>query len=59
MIIAFGIWSAVAAVFELLGIPFLFLEQNSSLFLPVILGVVFWMIAMIIAYLRIEARYKK
>ena len=54
-----ALWLISAAVFELLGIPFLFLTQNSPLFLPVILAVVVWFIALMIAYTKIEARYKK
>jgi len=54
-----ALWFVSAAVFEVLGIPFLFLTQNSPLFLPVILAVVVWFIALMIAYTKIEARYKK
>ena len=42
-----------------MGIPFLFFEQNSPIFLVIILGVVILLIAMMIAYVRIEARYKR
>ncbi len=72
MIIAFIIWSIVAALFwgigisgrkskeavEIIGTPLLFLEQNSPMFVPVILGVVALVIGMMIVYFRIQAKYK-
>ena len=41
------------------GIPFLFLEQNSPWFLVVVLAVVFWLIGLMIAYIKTESKYKK
>lgn len=52
------IWFTVAFVFEILGIPFLWLKQNSSLTIFIILGVVILGIAMMITYTRVEAKYK-
>ncbi len=52
------LWIAVAVIFEIIGIPFLFLEQNSPMFIPVIVGAVALIIGMIIVYLRIEKKYK-
>lgn len=52
------LWFVFSAVLEILGIPFLFAEQNSPIFLVVILGVVLLVIATIIFYLRIENKYK-
>ena len=54
-----ALWFVSAAVFECTGIPFLFLEQNSPWFLVVVLAVVFWLIALLIAYIKIESKYKK
>lgn len=51
------LWIIAAAVFEVLGIPFLFLKQNSPLFVLVILGAVAWSIGIVIAYLTIERKY--
>ncbi len=51
-------WIVVAVIFEIIGIPFLFLEQNSPMFIPVIFGAVALIIGMIIVYLRIEKKYK-
>lgn len=52
------LWIIVAVIFEIIGIPFLFLEQNFPMFIPVIFGVAALIIGMIIVYLRIEAKYK-
>ena len=52
------IWFTVAFVFEILGVPFLWYEQNSPLVIFIILGVVILIIAMMITYTRIEAKYK-
>ena len=53
------LWYISAAIFELIGIPFMFLEQNASLFILMIFGVIVWCIGIIVAYLKIEAKYKK
>ncbi len=53
------LWFIYAALFELLGIPFLFLKHNAAGFLPVILGVVFITIALPIAYHRILLRHEE
>ena len=51
------LWFAYAAAFELLGLPLLFLKQNSAGFLWSILGTVGITIALVIAYQRIQARF--
>lgn len=53
------LWVVVAAVFEIVGIPFLFLEQNSPYFLVMIFAVMFLVIGMMAAYLRIERKYRR
>ncbi len=53
------LWFSFAIVIELTGIPFLFAGQNSPVFIVPILGVPFCLIAMMVAYIKIEARYKK
>lgn len=53
------LWFVVTMIWELMGIPFLFLKQNSPIFLFIIFGVVILLIAMMIAYTRIEAKYKR
>ncbi len=54
-----NIWIVGAVIFEILGIPFLFLEQNSPGFLIVVIAVPFWAIGMMAAYLKISAKYTK
>lgn len=53
------IWIIASGIFELLGIPFLFIKQNSPLFILVIFGVVALVIGMMIVYIRIETKYKE
>ena len=53
------LWFAYAGLFELLGIPFLFLKQNSAGFLLSVLGVPLISIALMIVYSRILARYRR
>lgn len=53
------LWLVTAGVYEIMGVPLLFLEQNSLLFVPIIFGVVLGLITMMVVYLRIEAKYKK
>lgn len=51
------LWIIAAVILEIIGIPLLFSEQNSPVFIPVILGVMALMIGMMIVYLRIQAKY--
>lgn len=53
------LWMISAVILELLGVPFLFLEQNSALFIPSYLGVVALVIGMAIAYVLIQSKYQK
>ena len=53
------LWFAYAGLFELLGLPFLFLKQNASGFLWVVLGVVVITIALMIVYNRILLTYEQ
>ena len=48
------LWFAYALLIEILGIPLLFLEQNSAGFIPIIFGVVIITIGLIVVYLKIE-----
>ena len=52
------LWFAYAVLFELLGLPLLFLEQNSPGFLWSILGVAAITIALMAAYNRILAKHR-
>ena len=53
------LWFVASGVMFMSGIPFLFLEQNSPLFVWVILALMLGVIVMMIVYLRIENKYKK
>lgn len=53
------LWFVSAGTYEVIGVPLLFLEQNSLLFVPIIFAVVIGLIVMMVAYLQIEAKYKK
>ena len=53
------LWFVSAGIYEVMGIPLLFLEQNSLLFIPIIFAVVIGLIIMMVVYLKIEAKYKK
>ena len=53
------LWLVYAILFELLGFPFLFQEQNSPGFIVTILGVVAITIALLIVYNRILAKYRQ
>jgi hypothetical protein len=52
------LWIVSAVLLELLGIPILFIEQNSPLAFIMVFGAVVLVIGMMIAYIRIEAKYK-
>ena len=53
------LWFVAAGVLELIGIPILFLKQNSPLFILIIFAVVILVIVMMMLYLKIESKYKK
>lgn len=53
------IWFVYAGVFELSGLPLLFLKRNSPLFILSILGVAFASIGLAVAYTFIESKYQK
>ena len=52
------LWLVFAIALEVIGIPFLFLKQNSPLFCVMIIGVVALVIGLMIAYVRLEAKEK-
>ena len=53
------LWFAYAGLFELLGLPFLFMKKSALSFLPAVAGVPVISIALAIAYNRILRRYEK
>ncbi len=52
------LWIGYALLFEVTGIPFLFLKQNSPFFLLIGLAVVFLSLGLMILYMNIESRYR-
>lgn len=53
------LWFAAAGVLELIGIPILFLQQNSPLYILIIFAVVLLVIIMMLAYFKIGMKYRK
>ena len=53
------LWFVYAVLFELLGIPFLFLSQNSAGFLLPVLGTAVLSIGLMIVYNRILGKYQQ
>lgn len=53
------VWFGAAVVLEIIGIPLLFLEQNSPVSILLIFAVLILVIAMMVAYLKIEGKLKK
>ncbi len=51
------IWFVFGGIYEMLGLPLLFYEQNSPYFIIIILGVVFWVIGLIVAYIVVQNHY--
>lgn len=53
------IWFFYAAILEIIGIPVLFIPQNSIMVVVVMLAVVALTIGITIVYVRIDAKYKE
>ena len=53
------LWFISAVALEIIGIPLLFLEQNSPLAVLLIFAVVILIIIMMVVYIRLEGKYKK
>ena len=52
------LWFIYAGLMDMMGIPLIFLDQNSAGFIPVILGSVAVTIGLVAAYVMIEKKYK-
>ena len=52
------LWFAYALIFELLGVPLLFLKQNSAGFVIPVLGSMAATIALVVGYLQIEKKFR-
>ena len=53
------LWFVAAVVLEIMGVPFLFFEQNSPVFILLIFAVIILIIVMMVTYIKIEGKYKK
>lgn len=53
------IWFVFAGVLEVIGIPMLFLEQNSPAVFLIVFAVIALVIVSMIAYMRVEKKYKE
>lgn len=53
------IWFFYAAVLEIIGIPLLFIKQNSIMAVVMILAVVVLTIGITVVYVNIDAKYKE
>lgn len=53
-----NLWFVFSVLLELLGVPLLFLEQNSPYFLFVSILSMFLVIGLILVYMKIEAKYR-
>lgn len=53
------LWFVFALLLELMGVPFLFVKQNSAHAIFVILFMMPLIIGMVVVYLKIEGKYKK
>ena len=53
------LWFVYGILLELIGLPFLFLKQNSAGFVPVYLGAIVLTIALPVAYTIIEKKHRE
>lgn len=53
------LWFSFAVILEIMGIPFLFAEQNSPIFIFIIFGTMMLVIAIIVIYMGIERKYRR
>ena len=52
-----NLWLVFTLLFEMIGISLLFIKQNSPFVILIVLGVVFLVIGMMVAYIKIESKY--
>ena len=53
-----NLWLVFTLLFEMIGISLLFIKQNSPFVVLIVLGVVFLVIGMMVAYIKIESKYR-
>ncbi|MCM1493834.1 MAG: hypothetical protein NC180_11495 [Muribaculaceae bacterium] len=52
------LWFAGAVLLEIIGVPLLFFEQNSPIFIFEVFAVIVLVIGMIIGYIKVEKKYR-
>lgn len=52
------LWLVSAIIFELIGIPILFIEQNSPVAILIVFGVLSWVFGLMLIYSLIEQKYR-
>lgn len=52
------LWLIVSFLLEMIGVPLLFIEQNSPIAIVMAFAVMLLVVIMMVAYIRIEAKYK-
>lgn len=53
------IWFVFAVVLELLGIPLIFIKQNSPIIMFLVIGMMFLIIVIMVVYTKVEDKYRK
>ncbi len=53
------IWFVFAVVLELLGIPLLFIKQNSPMIMFAVIGMMILIIVIMVVYTKVEDKYRK
>lgn len=53
------LWCSFAAILEVMGIPILFIEQNSPIFILLIFAMMALVASIMMIYLRIEKKYRQ
>ena len=53
------LWITAAVILALIGVPLLYARQNSPIVILPVLGTVFWLLVLLIRYLRIRDRYSR
>lgn len=53
------IWFFYATILEIIGLPFVFIPQNSIMAVVVMLAVVLLTIGIMVVYVKVDAKYKE
>lgn len=53
------IWFVFSAILEIFGLPLLFFQQNSPYFIIPVLGIMFLVIGIIVAFLMVQNHFMK